>query len=320
MFDVTPDDIGQLNDVDVRELIGRLCEADLVRRGLSPSAVTWGGNQTAADGGLDVRVTLPPGTAIEGFVARPSTGFQVKAQDMPRSEILAEMRPSGTIRSVIQELAEEKGAYIIVSSQGSTTDNALGRRRTAMLEALNGVANADQLQIDFYDRTRLATWVRCYPGLITWVKERAGRPLVGWRPYGPWSGGVEGVDAEYLVDDKLRLHFGGKRDAPDQPIRQAIDELRCQLFQPGKIVRLVGLSGVGKTRLAQALFDARLGSCPLSPSLAVYTNLSDDPDPQPAGMCRTCLQIVCVPSSSSTTAPLICTAGSQSCASRRRAQ
>lgn len=90
MFDVTPDDIGQLNDVDVRELVGRLCEADLVSRGLSPSAVTWGGNQTAADGGLDVRVTLPPGTAIEGFVARPSTGFQVKAQDMPKSEILAE--------------------------------------------------------------------------------------------------------------------------------------------------------------------------------------------------------------------------------------
>jgi len=59
MFDITPEDINQLNDIDLRELVGRLCEAELQRLGLSPSAVTWGGNQTAADGGLDVRVSLP---------------------------------------------------------------------------------------------------------------------------------------------------------------------------------------------------------------------------------------------------------------------
>jgi hypothetical protein len=57
-----------------------------------------------------------------------------------------------------------------------------------------------------------------------------------------------------------------------------------ELAQPGKIVRLIGLSGVGKTRLAQALFDVRVGSRPLPPSLAVYTNLSDNPDPQPTGL------------------------------------
>ena len=46
----------------------------------------------------------------------------------------------------------------------------------------------------------------------------------------------------------------------------------------------MGLSGVGKTRLVQALFDARIGSRSLPPSLAVYTNLSDNPDPQPTGL------------------------------------
>ncbi len=284
MFDVTPDDIKQLNDIDLRELVGRLCEAELVSRGLSAAAVTWGGNQTAADGGLDVRVALPPGVSIEGFVPRPSTGFQVKTPDMPRAAILAEMRLAGAIRPVIQELADKAGAYVIVSSKGSTTDSALRNRQDALREALDGVANADQLHTDFYDRTRLATWVRRYPGLITWVKERVGRALVGWRPYGPWSGEAEDVDAEYLLDDKLRLHLGRHRDAPAQSVAHAIDELRDELAQPGKIVRLVGLSGVGKTRLVQALFDARIGSRALPPSLAVYTNLSDDPDPQPTGL------------------------------------
>ncbi|NWB99538.1 hypothetical protein HX882_26985 [Pseudomonas gingeri] len=284
MFDITPDDINQLNDIDLRELVGRLCEAELQRLGLSPSAVTWGGNQTAADGGLDVRVSLPSGADIEGFVPRFSTGFQVKKPDMPRADIITEMRPAGVIRPVIQALADEAGAYIIVSSAGSTADSALRNRQGALREALGDVSNAIKLHTDFYDRTRLATWVRCHPGLIAWVKGRVGRTLVGWQPYGPWSGKVEGIEAEYLLDDKLRLCFGRQNDLSEQSMEHAIDQLRDELALPGKVVRLVGLSGVGKTRLVQALFDERVGRRPLPKSLAVYTNLSDDPDPQPTGM------------------------------------
>jgi hypothetical protein len=283
MFDITPSDIGDLSDVDLRELVGRLCEAELTSLGLSPSAVTWGGSQTAADGGLDVRVALPAGVSDAGFVPRPSTGFQVKKPDMPRARIIAEMRPGGAIRPAILELADQAGAYIIVSSS-STTDSALRNRRNALREALSGVANGAQLHTDFYDRTRLATWVRRHPGLIAWVKERLGRAILGWQPYGPWSGAAEGVDAEYLLDGKLRLHLGRHGKAPVRAVADAIDDLRDDLSQPGKIVRLVGLSGVGKTRLVQALFDARIGERPLPPSLAVYTNLSDNPDPQPTGL------------------------------------
>jgi hypothetical protein len=284
LFDISPDEILQLNDIDLRALVARLCEAELSARGLSSVAVTWGGSQTAADGGLDVRVSLPPDAQIEGYIPRHSTGFQVKKPDMPRSEIIAEMRSAGTLRPVIQRLADEAGAYIIVSSTGSTTDSALQNRQSALREALSGVGNTDQLLTDFYDRTRLASWVRCHPGLICWVKEKVGRAFVGWRPYGAWSGIAEGVNAEYLLDDRLRLHLGRHRDAPAQSVVEAIDELRAELAQGGKIVRLVGLSGVGKTRLAQALFDSRIGARPLPPSLAIYTNLSDNPDPQPTGL------------------------------------
>jgi hypothetical protein len=284
LFDITPDEILQLNDTDLRTLVARLCEAELSARGLSPAAVTWGGNQTAADGGLDVRVALPPSARIDGYIPQPSTGFQVKKPDMPRAEIIAEMRPGGVLRPVIQQLADESGAYIVVSSTGSTTDSALRNRQDALREALNGVGNADQLVTDFYDRTRLASWVRCHPGLITWVKEKIGKAFAGWRPYGPWGGASEGTDAEYLLDDKLRLHLGRHRDAPAESVIHAIDELRDELNGAGKVVRLVGLSGVGKTRLAQALFDSRIGLRPLPPSLAIYTNLSDNPDPQPTGL------------------------------------
>ncbi len=193
----------------------------------------------------------------------------------------------GGIRPVIQELADQAGAYIIVSSKGSVADTALRNRRDALRDGLAGVPGADDVHTDFYDRTRLATWTRRHPGLVAWVKEKVGRAFVGWRPYGPWSGGAETIETEYLLDDKLRLHLGRQRQAPAQPVAHAIDDLRDELAQPGKMVRLVGLSGVGKTRLVQALFDARIGERPLPPWLAVYTNLSDNPDPQPTGWSRT---------------------------------
>lgn len=284
MFDVSPDEISRLDDVELRELVGRLCEAELECVGLPVSAVRYGGDQRAADGGIDVRVELPAGTAPVAFIPCPSTSFQVKAQDMRRAQIAAEMRPAGRLRPTIRELAEEDGAYIIVSSRGTVAETRYRERLKAMRDALVDLAAKDRLHTGFYDRTRLATWVRRHPGIVLWVKERVGRPLSGWRPYGAWAGGQEGFEAEYLLDDKLRLCFGPSRKTPARSLVEAIDELRDLLAQPQKAVRLVGMSGVGKTRLVQALFDPRVGFRPLRASWAVYANLSDNPDPQPMGL------------------------------------
>jgi hypothetical protein len=284
MFEITADDIAALSDADLRALVALLCEAELRSRGLPASAVTWGGSQTAADGGLDVRVALPPGTAIEGFVPRANTGFQVKKPDMPRNAILSEMKPSGTLRPVIRELADAGGAYIIVSADGSTSDTALRNRRDAMAEAVHDLPDADALALDFYDRTRVATWVRSHPGVILWVRERIGRALAGWRTYGAWAYAPEGVAGNYLIDEALRIRTGSSDDGIGLAAIAGIDRIRDAIREPRQVARLIGLSGVGKTRLVQALFDARIGEQSLDPSLAIYTNLSDDPDPQPVGL------------------------------------
>jgi hypothetical protein len=179
MIEISADHISDLTDDTLRSLIGLLCEAELRSEGLPASAVTWGGRQDAPDGGVDVRVALPTGTAVRGFVPRPATGFQVKAQDMPRGAILAEMRPQGTIRPVIRELAEQSGAYVIVSSRGSTADSALQSRRAAMANAVSDLSNVGALSLDFYDRTRIATWVRAHAGLIPWVRQKIGKAIPG---------------------------------------------------------------------------------------------------------------------------------------------
>ena len=56
ILDITGEDIAKLNDTDLRDLIGLLCESDYRRAGLSTTGIIWGGKQTAKDGGLDVIV------------------------------------------------------------------------------------------------------------------------------------------------------------------------------------------------------------------------------------------------------------------------
>jgi len=284
MFEVTRDDIAALNDEDLRTLIGLLCEAELRRANLPVSAVTWGGSQTAKDGGLDVRVALPHGTKIEGFIPRPATGFQVKKPDMPPSEIAKEMKPSGVLGPVIEELAAASGSYIIVSTSGSTADSALSSRRVAMADAVSGCADAAKLQLDFYDRNRVASWVRYHAGLIPWVRSRIGKSVPGWRAYGDWSHVPADADKSYLLDDKARIKTGSKDDGEGLTAVAGINRIRDALCKLRQVVRLVGLSGVGKTRSAEALFDGAIGVNALDPSLAIYTDIADEPDPQPKGL------------------------------------
>jgi hypothetical protein len=284
MFEITGNDIALLNDTDLRSLIGRLCEAELRRRGQSVSYVKWGGNQTARDGGLDVRVSLPSGAEIEGFIPKPETGFQVKKPDMPRSAIIDEMKPDDTVRPVIREIAKTSGAYIIVSATASTSDSALKRRKEAMVEALVGMPDASKLLLDFYDGNRIATWVRDHPGLIPWVRSAIGKSVPGWQPFGSWSRAPDSADDSYLFDDKARIKTGNKDEGDGLNALDGIDHIRAALHKPKQVVRLVGLSGVGKTRLCEALFDAKIGNHSLDPSLAIYTNIAENPNPPPVAL------------------------------------
>jgi hypothetical protein len=289
LFDVSPEQVAALDDEGLRLLIARLCEADLRRRDLPSSAVLYGGNQIAADGGIDVRVELAADADIFGFIPRPATGFQAKADDMPASEIEKEMRPkakqadgtkAGHLRPSIRALAEAGGAYVIVSSKGSTTDSRLTERRDAMRAAVADLSCSDALHLDFYDRTRVSTWIREYPGEILGLRHRIGQPLAGWQPFGNWSRVPAGADDEYLSDDTARLRDLTKpRDDPIG-ICDGIALLRSLLSAAGGIVRLTGLSGTGKTRLLEALFDDRIGGQPLDQADAVYVDIGHDaPEP-----------------------------------------
>lgn len=281
MLEITGNEITELSDSDLRALIGLLCEAELRANRIPTACVTWGGHQNATDEGIDVRVELTTILHRDSFIPRPKTGFQIKKPDMPRASIKNEMRPNGELRQSIKDLIDTDGAYIIVSSQGSTSDSALKNRKNAMQEALSDYPNASNIKTDFYDRERVAGWVRSHPSIVLWVRDKIGQSVQGWKAYGNWANCPGGLEEEFFLDNQVRLYYSVNPRLNGLSLRDGINEIRNILHRPASSIRLVGLSGVGKTRLVQALFDERIGERPLNKSRVFYSDISDSPNPDP---------------------------------------
>ena len=280
MFDITKDQLRQLSDVHLRELVARLCEAELRNVGLPISAVTWGGDHTAPDGGLDIECRVEEEDFCGDFVPRRFTGFQVKKPSMPPSRIAAEMSPDGALRPIFSDLAAANGCYIIVSLDDDPTGSRLRPRLDAMQEQLEPVHNRGDLQSRFYGRAELANWLRQHPAVQLWVRDKLGIPLQGWRPYGGWTITPPGDDDRLICEPGISVLLPGHETEP-LDIERGIAGIRDLVRDPDKSVRIVGLSGLGKTRMVQALFEDSVGNDALDKNLAIYADLGIEPDPSP---------------------------------------
>lgn len=278
-LEVSIQDVQRLDDVEARDLIRRLCDAEVRGQRLPLVGLVAGGHQNAADGGVDVSIWGLPASMIPGFIPRTDTGFQSKAESMAPSNISKEMKLGGKPRKILEDLAAVGGAYVIVSTRDNPTDSALKNRLASMRAAAGPLA--DHLTLDFYGADRLATWANQYPGVAMWVRERAGRPVSGWSGYGFWSARDQDLETPLIVDSRTRLRT---RKAEALEMAAGLSAMRQALAQ-GQAVRLVGLSGHGKTRLAQALFDERVGVDALPPGLAIYGDYGrGGMEPHPRGL------------------------------------
>lgn len=280
LFEISPRDIQDLSDADLRALVARLCMAALAEAKLPPTCVVWGGDQRAPDGGIDVRVKAAPDPALPAPLDRGTVGFQVKATRMPPAQIQREMCPGGVLRPTIRDLIHARGAYVIAASDLVADEEY--QRRVDAIQAAAMVADAVDVTFDYFDARRLADWTNQHPGVVAWVRSRLGRPLQGWQPFGPWTS-TAAPGAVFFADEKLRV-----TDPLDQENKltlvEGLAQVRRTLQNGGHSVRLTGLSGVGKTRFAQALFEEAAAPGALPEGLAVYTDTAHSPTPSPTAV------------------------------------
>ena len=283
ILDITKEQLQQLDGESLREFVALLCEAEIQLAGMPVSAVKWGGAHTAADGGLDVEVDLENRQFHGDFVPGNLAGFQVKKLSMPPSRIPAEMSPGGKLRPIFHELAARNGCYVIVSLADDPTDSRLTRRLDAMRGQVSPVENEGNLHLDFYGCGRLSQWLRRHPGVQLWLHDRLGIPLRGWKSFGSWTYVPPDDDDRLISREGISIVFP-ERDVPRLEIEPGIARMRELVRNSAIPLRIVGLSGVGKTRIVQALFEVHVGTNPLEHHLAVYADLAETPTPSPRDM------------------------------------
>lgn len=280
IFEIPEDRLSELDDAVLRELVARLCEAERERSGGHRAEVRWGGAQTAADGGMDVMVEALSDFEPNTVLSRRVVGLQVKKSDLSASRIEAEMRPEGILRESIEDIARQAGAYLIVSAGVSCSKKMLDSRRRAMRQALGDLADGSALHTDFIDRHALARWVVAHPSVSLWLRERLALPtLRAWVGYSRWSSTPEGVDDTLICEQGLQFRLPGSEAFEVVP--EALEAIRNLVRTGTKAIRIAGLSGIGKTRLVQALFEQTGFGEPLPRSWAVYADVGHDPDPSP---------------------------------------
>lgn len=283
IFEVEKDDLLRLSDTLLEELIARLAEAEVASHGHSPASISWSGSIKAPDEGIDIHVQVNASKLETGFLSRPDTILQSKKDSMPKSAISAEMLKDGELNPTVANQAMIGGSYIIVSLSDDCSPPMKKDRLDAMRAAVASDANKDNIHLDFFDRSKLVQWVRQHPSVLLWAKGKLGQGYSGWQPYGTWSNPPKGSPDTLISAPGVTVHVPTER-GQELSIEEAIEPMRRLIRASNKAIRITGLSGVGKTRIVQALFDETVGNDPLDRTIAVYVDTGQDPDPSASAM------------------------------------
>lgn len=284
MFQATNEDVLRLGDDELRDLIGLLCESVFAKYCFSTASIMYGGDQDAADGGVDVYVNSNFDIPEGDYIPRGKTIFQVKVPDMAPADIKKEMLKNGLLKDAIKKVGIENGAYIIVSSKSNLSHKMYEKRLSAMKECISENDNLPNFFLDFYDLKRIVSWVNSYPSIIVWVKNKNGHTFSSWLSYIDWKKTNRDFENDFISDNESFMYKNNYLDKNKIPLLDGINQIRDDLNSEAKSIRIAGLSGVGKTRLAYSLFDRRIGKNALDSSLLIYCDIGNSPNPSPIAL------------------------------------
>lgn len=241
-FEISGAHISALSDRFLVVLTRRLLSAEAAKNRIPPDNIHVASMLTAADGGEDARITWDGGPERTPFLPSRNCILQVKAATITPAKAAKDvLTTTGDLEPAIRETLEAGGSYIMLCNRPYVRREVI-KRVAAILEEVQaqGVA-ATAAQVAFRDADQIATWVNEHPQVATWVQEQTQPGLATtFRSYSHWAGRHE-HETPFVDDDRLAAVRAG--------IRPAVEQER-------EVVRVVGLSGLGKSRLVlEALAD-----------------------------------------------------------------
>ena len=263
-FEVGGEDLEGLGPERLHELLRRLLSVEAQANGIPLDGIHVSGNVAASDGGEDGRISWRGGPERTGFLPSRLCQFQLKAGGIAPARARREVLARGSVKPMVRSVLERGGDYVMLCARRYARQ-AIERRERAIREALRGAGlPVPAERISFRDADQIAEWVNAHPSVALWVREKIGLARVG--RFASWS------------------HWRGEHAVPwveDSRLPELRRAIRERLTRPGGWLRVVGLSGVGKSRLClEALggvADDPAAQRPLR-DLVMYAVQSEVPD------------------------------------------
>ena len=237
-FEVTSQHLVVVSKQTFPQFVRLLLYAEALSHGVPPDGIHVSDNIDAPDGGEDGRISWDGGLERTSFLPGRLCQFQLKTGKIAPTEAGREvLTEAGKIKPMVQS-ALDSGGYYIVLSTNSYTRQQIEARETRIREALRGSGlEIDDAQVSFWDAGQLATWTNTHPAVATWLLEKITPSLLGpFRSWNHWAGRFEHDASPWVDDERLGELRRFLRD-------------RVAIGLPRSMARVVGLTGVGKSRL-----------------------------------------------------------------------
>ena len=236
--------IERLNDVQLTKLLHSLLQIELKKNGIDGSAFVPF-NITTGDGGDDGRVQWINEKGKTKWLKNRFCLFQNKATPLGPTacyeEILKpiEKDKPRKLKSRVEELVTSGGCYVLFINKNLNTElkqERIDKFREAIKNS--GFGNYNTIQIEVYDTNSIKDWVNENIGSVTLVQEFNGITRPGFRLWDQWEKTLEGANTPYQRNDIINQYI--------QNIYESLEQK--------KPIRIIGHSGLGKTRLVLEAF------------------------------------------------------------------
>ena len=249
---ISIEQIERLSDVELSGLLHRLLAIETGKNQLvSYLLVPLKINQK--DGGEDGRIEWSEQLPRTKWLPGRFCIFQVKATDLTPAEAYFELLEGPRklkprrLKSQINEVAAVSGHYVLFTNKALNSAMISARIKKFQLAVQDAGYPTDQLKIGVYDANRIKDWVNENISAVTFVQECAGvTRLSGLRTWNEWQRDMPGIDIPYMTNPTILTRM--------RQIRSSLSE--------AKAIRVIGHSGLGKTRFVMESFRSGGSSSP----------------------------------------------------------
>lgn len=296
IFDVEASQIEALSSTELVELLKKLLHAEAFYSDISLRGVSVPLQINVSDGGEDGRISWIDGLEKTNYLPSRFCIFQAKATDPEPAGWKKEVWTKGSqkkestrkLNEAVTQAISEHGSYI-----GFTSALLIGGKYTRRVKAIKeGIQEAGEdpnklTAIDIYDANKIADWVCQHPAVAIWLNEKqSGLNLRGFQTIERWGNNSD-IASIALVEDRASRFLIGDRNIIARPEGNnsadnslSFGKVKERIFdyfsESGKLIRIIGSSGVGKTRFVyEVLKDENTTVKRLFTISAIYCDFRD---------------------------------------------